>query len=179
VSGQEVSEVLFDLGDGVSATGFLEQGGHLDAVEAAGDDVIEDGQVVVDVDSHAVIADAPGDADADRGNFSRADPETWEAWFSLGGDTVVLEQFDADGLEFVDVVSWAKGVFSQVEYGVTKQLAWVVGGGAAAASDVDKVDVVGLELVVGVEEFVGGSAGAASDDGVVFKEEDGVGDSAS
>jgi hypothetical protein len=154
---------------------LLDDRGHLDPVEPAGDDVAEWLQVVLDVDGEAVGGYSARDVDADRGDLPLIDPDAGvvraiirsaagvEALLCQCGDERLLERADV-GDDVIDA-----------DDRVPDQLTRAVVGDLAAAVGLDDLDPLHLVPLLAHRQVASGRAPAAGQHRPVLQQQHHVG----
>ena len=163
-------------GDG-NGEGLLD-GGHGGIGDAA---VVYEGEVVEvrgEVEGQAVHGYPALHVDANGGDFILGNPDTGLSVSPGPGNAKACECADQDFFQLPEMLSQVCAVPSEVQNGVPDDLARPVVGDVSAAVGVDEPDASFGEVGLGDQDVIEVSGAAEGDDGGVFEEDEGIGDTA-
>ncbi len=96
---KQLCESLFDSLHGVLLAGFSLRGCDDHSVETTRYEMVEDVQVVLDIDSHAMMGNRPGNAYSNRGDFACPNPQPTFTDYPDGPHPEFGKKLDPYGLQ--------------------------------------------------------------------------------
>ena len=142
--------------------------------DAARDNGGKGRKIGVAVDGDAVHRDPAFDLDSDGADLFFVDPDSAVDVESFAVQVEFLESLDDGLFEVAHPAVEVLAMFGDVEDGVGDELSGAVIGYVTAAVGGEDLDSFGLVPIGWVQQVFGLEAGAEGEDGVVFKQEEGV-----
>ena len=172
-------EGLLDHVQGRRAAQFAGHGSHAALAQAAGDDLLEEIEVVADVERHAVRGDPAAHPDADGRDLAQVTPRFAEedaghAFDAAGAQRELGQGVDRHLFEVVDVAAHVAAVGTEADDGVGHELPWHVAGHVAAARDVEHLDAALHQALPADEQMPGRRPAAQRHRGRVLQHEEDI-----